>query len=63
MTNEEKIKAMKTWELAEFIYRVSNGCQEITTCKENCNECESTDEFCTSCIAEWLIQEADECDS
>ena len=40
MTNADKIRNMSNWELAEFIYNVSNGATKISTCEEECAECE-----------------------
>ena len=57
MTNEEKIRNMSRWELAEFIYNVSNGATEISTCKDECAECGYSDGYCTYQIAEWLMKE------
>ena len=36
MTNADKIRNMSNWELAEFIYNVSNGATKISTCEEKC---------------------------
>lgn len=41
MTNADRIRAMSNWELAEFLYSVSNGATKISTYK----------------IGEWLISE------
>lgn len=57
MSNEEKIKSMNTWELAEFIHDVSANCTKITTCEEDCMGCEFSTSYCISCMAEWLNQE------
>ena len=57
MTNADKIRAMSNQELAEFIYDVSNGATQITTCKEECEKCEYSDGYCTYQIGEWLISE------
>ena len=57
MTNADKIKTMSNWELAEFIYNVSNGATQITTCKEECKKCKYSDEYCIFQIGEWLISE------
>ena len=57
MTNADKIRAMSNWELAEFIYNVSNGATKISTCEEKCAECEYSDGYCTYMIGEWLISE------
>lgn len=48
---------MSIWELAEFIYNVSNGATQITTCKEECKKCEYSNEHCIFQIGEWLISE------
>ena len=47
MTNADRIRAMSNWELAEFIYNVSNGATKISTCEEKCAECEYSDGYCT----------------
>lgn len=57
MTNEENIKAMDTWELAEFIYNVSNGATKISTCENDCMKCEYSDAWCISNIGEWLKEQ------
>lgn len=57
MTNANKIRTMSNWELAEFIYNVSNGATQITTCKEECKKCEYSNEYCIFQIGEWLISE------
>ena len=57
MTNADKIRNMSNWELAEFIYNVSNGETNISTCEEECANCEYSDGYCTYMIAEWLISE------
>lgn len=57
MTNADRIRAMSNWELAEFIYNVSNGATQITTCKEECKKCEYSNEHCIFQIGEWLISE------
>lgn len=54
MTNAEKIQKMTTWELAEFIYDVSNHATPITTCNNECEKCECTDAYCINGIGEWL---------
>lgn len=56
MTNEEKIKNMSTWELAEFIYNVSNGATKITNCNDECLKCDKSDVWCISEIGEWLTE-------
>lgn len=56
MSNEEKIRNMSRWELAEFIFNVSNGATKITTCTNECRECEYTDSYCINCIGEWLME-------
>lgn len=61
MTNEEKIRNMSRWELAEFIYKVSSGATEITTCKEECDKCEHSDGWCISNIGEWLMEKCEAC--
>lgn len=59
MTNADRIRKMSNWELAEFIYDVSNGATQISTCMENCKECKYSDDYCTYQIGEWLISESD----
>ena len=59
MTNADKIRNMSNWELAEFIYNVSNGTTKISTCGEKCAECEYSDDYCIYQIGEWLINESD----
>ena len=59
MTNADKIRNMSNWELAEFIYNVSNGATKISTCCERCAVCEKTDDYCIYQIGEWLISESD----
>lgn len=58
-TNEAKIKKMTTWELAKFIYDISDGEAKITTCTEECDKCDMTDGWCISSIAEWLMEESE----
>ena len=58
MTNADRIRAMSNWELAEFIYNVSNGSTKISTCEEKCAECEYSYGYCTYQIGEWLISES-----
>ena len=57
MTNAVKIRNMSIWELADFIYNVSNRATKISTCEEKCAECEYSDGYCTYQIGEWLISE------
>lgn len=57
MTNADRIRAMSNWELAEFLYSVSNGATKISTCEEECANCEYSDGYCTYKIGEWLISE------
>ena len=59
MTNAERIRSMTNWELAEFIYNVSNGATKISTCEGKCAECEYSDSYCTYQIGEWLNSESD----
>ena len=59
MTNTDKIRKMTDWELAEFIYNVSNNSVKISTCEEKCASCEYSDEYCTYKIGEWLTSESD----
>ena len=59
MTNGEKIRKMSDWDLAEFIYDVSNGAMKITTCEEECKDCEYSDSYCIFRIGEWLSERAD----
>lgn len=60
MSNEENIKSLSTWDLAEFIYNVSNGATKITNCNEECAKCEYSDSYCISNIAEWLKEQINE---
>ena len=60
VTNADKIRLMTDFELTEFIYNVSNGATQISTCNEKCAECEYSDDFCIYQIGEWLISESDE---
>ena len=57
MTNADKIKAMSIWELAKFIYDVSNEDTQITNCKEECKKCKYSDVYYIFQIGEWLISE------
>lgn len=57
MTNAERIRAMSNWELAEFIKNVSDGAIKITVCEKECAKCEYSDEWCTSEIGEWLLND------
>ena len=59
MTNADRIRNMSNWELAEFIYNVSNGATKISTCEEKCEECEYSDGYCIYQIGDWLISESD----
>ena len=43
MTNADRIRNMSNYELAEFIYNVSNGATKISTCEEKCAECKYSD--------------------
>ena len=43
MTNADRIRAMSNWELAEFIYNVSNNLVKISTCEEDCELCKSNE--------------------
>ena len=52
MTNADKIRNMSNWELAEFIYNVSNGATKISTCCERCAACEYSDDYCIYQIGE-----------
>ena len=58
MTNADTIIAMSNWELAEFIYNVSNNLEKISTCEEDCELCTSSESNCTYQIGEWLISES-----
>lgn len=59
ITNADKIKSMNNWELAEFIYNVSNNLVKISTCEEDCELCKSSESNCIYQIGEWLISESD----
>lgn len=56
MTNAEHIQMLSKWDLAEFIYNVSNGATKISNCNEECAKCDYSDSYCTFQIAEWLNQ-------
>lgn len=58
ITNADRIRAMGNWELAEFIYNVSNNLVKISTCEEDCELCESSEDYCIYQIGEWLINES-----
>lgn len=60
MSNEEKIRNMTRWEMAEFIHDVSSNAIEITTCKSECAKCEKSDAWCISNIGEWLMRESEQ---
>ena len=47
---------MSNYELAEFIYNVSNGATKISTCEEKCAERKYSDDYCTYQIGKWLIE-------
>ena len=57
MTNADKIRNMSNWKLAEFIFNVSTGATKISTCEEECANCEYPDGYCIYQIGEWLISE------
>ena len=57
ITNADRIRAMTNWELAEFIYNVSNNLVKISTCEEDCELCQSSESYCTYKIGEWLTNE------
>lgn len=57
MTNGDKIRQMSNWDLAEFIYNVSNGDTKISVCKDECAKCEYSSSYCISQIGEWLMEE------
>ena len=57
MTNAEHIKNMTTWELAEFIYNVSNNAIKISKCENECAKCDYTDSYCISEIGEYLLEQ------
>ena len=59
ITNADRIRAMSNWELAEFIYNVSNNLVKISTCEEDCELCKSSESNCIYQIGEWLISESD----
>ena len=56
MSNADRIRAMSNYELAEFIFNVSNGETKISACKEECVNCEYSEGYCTYKIGEWLIE-------
>ena len=57
MTNADRIRAMSNWELAEFLYNISNNFNKISTCEQDCNNCKSSESYCIYQIGEWLISE------
>lgn len=59
MTNADRIRAMNDWELAEFIYDVSNNLVKTNICDEDCEFCMSIESYCIHQIGEWLISESD----
>jgi len=59
-TNQEMIRSMGTWDLANFIKKVSNNEIEISECRGSCSDCDYTDNYCTSNIAEWLMEKVKE---
>ena len=46
MTNADRIRNMSNYELAKFIYEVSNGTTQISTYKEECAKCEYSEDYC-----------------
>ena len=59
MTNLERLQKKTAWEMAEFIYDVSNGNTKITTCDRECGKCEFSDGYCINGIGEWLNMESE----
>lgn len=59
MTNAEKIRSLSNWKLAEFIKYVSDNEIKISVCENECAKCEFTEAYCTSEIAEWLMEESE----
>lgn len=59
MNNFSIIKKMNEFELADFIYDVSEGYTRISTCKDNCDSCKKSEEKCIGLIKEWLEQDSD----
>lgn len=59
MTNEERIRKLPRWDLAEFIKDVSDNEIKISVCENECAKCEFTEDYCTFQIAEWLMQESE----
>ena len=59
MTNADRIRSMSNWELAKFIYNVSNNLVKISTCEEDCELCKGNESYCAYKIGEWLISESD----
>jgi len=57
MKNIDRIKSLPVWEMAEFIYNVSNNSAKITNCKDLCDECQFSDSYCISQIGEWLNEQ------
>jgi len=58
MKNKDMIRTMSPDNLARFIHDISDGSAEISTCKECCDNCTYSDEYCIFGIKEWLEKEA-----
>lgn len=59
MTNEQRIKAMTTEELANYLFERGNCqeyCADICSYQRNCDN-RKDDSFCIKKIMEWLRQE------
>lgn len=57
MNNADFIRNMDNWHLAEFIKAIADGETTITTCKDECENCDYSESYCTYQIGEWLLQE------
>lgn len=57
MSNGDYIRQMDNWHLAEFIKSIADNEATITTCQDECAECDYSNDYCTFQIGEWLLQE------
>lgn len=62
MKNYEHIKGLSTWELAEFLHKVSENSTQISVCNKECKTCKLSEAWCISQIGEWLNEETKEGD-
>jgi hypothetical protein len=63
MTNERRIKAMSTEELAEYLYDRGNGseyCYGICAYQYECFGMAHGEKFCIEQICKWLEMESEE---